>query len=156
MTQFEILSLVISGLAAIFSCIALGLAWKANNINSKAIITNVKIAQRQGVVDLSKAWDGVNRIPNDDTDPIVPNIVKAANALSETAAAWNHDIVDKGIIIQMYWHSYRDIYDAMYHNDRLITTLGRTYKSMVSSDVERAYQEMRTYNLNSVTQTRML
>jgi hypothetical protein len=37
------------------------------------------------------------------SDPIiVPDLVKAVNALSETAAAWNHDIIDRLIIIQLY------------------------------------------------------
>lgn len=156
MTKYETLSIALSGLAALCSFVALFLAWKANNINSRAIITNVRIAQRQNAVDLSKAWENTDRILNDGSAPIVPNVVRVVNALSETAAAWNHDIIDKVIIHQLYWHSFKDSYEAMYHNDRLIVELAKRYKDLITPDIQKAYQDMHQFDLNSVTQTRML
>jgi hypothetical protein len=130
------------------------IARKANEISLKSIETSVRIAQRQGVVDLSKSWENTNRL----ADPvIIPRLVKGANALSDTAAAWNHDIIDRMIIYQQYYDSFCHFYEFIEaKRDQIVPELHRTYKSMIDGEVERAYQEMKALHLSRVTQTKML
>lgn len=50
---------------------------------------------------------------------ITPDVVKAVNALELTASLWNHDVVAKEILHQSYWQSFRDLYDVLYHCNKI-------------------------------------
>ena len=52
------------------------------------------------------SWNNVNDI--DVKNLIGPDIVKAVNALSLTASLWNHDVIEKTILYQTYWGSYKE------------------------------------------------
>ena len=93
MTNYEILSSTIAGIAIIISLIAVFVAGKANNINKN-------VFKRQGVIDLHMSWNNVNDI--DVKNLIGPDIVKAVNALSLTASLWNHDVIEKTILYQTF------------------------------------------------------
>src|SRR5690606_37394384 len=144
MNKFEILSLVIASLALIISGVAVYLSGKANN-------TNKNMFRRQGVIDLHIAWQDINDI--DENDLIGPDVVKAVNALSLTASLWNHDVIEKSILYQTYWGSYKDLYDKLYNLDELVPGLKKTCKSLMTAEIKKAYKGMDEVDLKTVTQT---
>jgi hypothetical protein len=146
MTKYELLSVVISAIAAGISLIAVFVAGRANSINKN-------IFRRQGVIDLHMAWQGVNEI--DSLNLIGPDVARAVSALSLTAALWNHDVIDKNILYQTYWEPYKNLYEKLYFNDNLVPGYSRTCKSFVTSEIQKAYEQMRTVDLEKVTQTKL-
>ena len=134
MTNYEILSSTIAGIAIIISLIAVFVAGKANNINKN-------VFKRQGVIDLHMSWNNVNDI--DVKNLIGPDIVKAVNALSLTASLWNHDVIEKTILYQTYWGSYKEIYEK----------LNKTGRSLLTAEITKAYKGMEDVDLKSVIQT---
>jgi hypothetical protein len=140
----EIASIIIAGLSMIISLIAAFFAGRANSINKK-------IFKRQGVIDLHMAWQGINDI--DPNNLIGPDVVKAVNALSLTASLWNHDVIEKSILYQTYWGSYKDLYDKLYNLDVLVPGLKKTCKSLMTAEIKKAYKGMDEVDLKTVTQT---
>ncbi len=193
MTDYEVASVVIAGIAALISGIALYFSRKAaslaqeanqlsgqantmasdanklagaanhlageanvlangaNQLANRANDLNLNIAKRQGVFDLFLVWQNVNEI--DRNKLIGPDIVKAANALGLTAMLWNHDVVEKKILYQSYWQAYRTLFDQLYYNESLVPGLKRTLKSMVSPEMQKVYDEMKSFDLARVVQT---
>lgn len=144
MTNFELLSIVIASIAAILSFISLYLSGAANR-------TNKKMFKRQGVIDLHMAWQDIKEI--DKNNLIGPDIVKAVNALSLTASLWNHDVIEKSILYQTYWASYRDLYDTLININELIPGHKRTCRSLISNEIIKAYEGMKYADLSTVTQS---
>lgn len=144
MTKFEIISLTVASISIIISLIAVFVAGRANNINKNAF-------KRQGVIDLHMSWNNVNDI--DINNIIGPDIVKAVNALSLTASLWNHDVIEKTILYQTYWGSYKEIYDKLNMITGLVPGLNKTGRSLLTAEITKAYRGMETADLNSVTQT---
>lgn len=140
----EITSFIIAGLSMIISLIAAYFAGRANSINKN-------IFKRQGVIDLHMAWQGINDI--DPANLIGPDVVKAVNALSLTASLWNHDVIEKSILYQTYWGSYKDLYDKLYNLDVLVPGLKKTCKSLMTAEIKKAYRGMDEVDLKTVTQT---
>lgn len=146
MTEFELASLIIATLALLVSLIAVFLSGKANN-------TNKNMFRRQGVIDLHMAWQGISEIEPDNL--IEPDIVKAVNALSLTASLWNHDVIEKSILYQTYWISYRDIYDTLIHINELVPGHKKTCRSLMTNEITKAYEGMKNADLETVTQTKL-
>lgn len=132
--------------ALIISLIALFLAGRANNLN-------IKIFKRQGVIDLHMAWHGVNDI--DQNNLVGPDVINAVNALSLTASLWNHDVIDKEILYQSYWGSYKEIYDKLYNLDILVPGLKKTCKVLMTTEIRKAYRGMEDYDLKTVKQSKI-
>ena len=132
--------------ALIISLIALFLAGRANNLN-------IKIFKRQGVIDLHMAWHGVNDI--DQNNLVGPDVINAVNALSLTASLWNHDVIDKEILYQSYWGSYKEIYDKLYNLDILVPGLKKTCKVLMTAEIRKAYRGMEDYDLKTVKQSKL-
>lgn len=145
MTAFELSTLIIACASFITSCVAANIAVQSNK-------TNKEIAKRQGVIDLHVQWSQVSDI--DMSDPVVPDIHGAINALNLTASLWNHDVMLKPIILQSYWDSYRDLYDKFYSHNELIEPLKRTGKSMITNDITKAYNDMKNASLSNVYTTK--
>ncbi|MEH6706195.1 MAG: hypothetical protein V7691_15480 [Galbibacter orientalis] len=146
MNKFEILSLVIASLALIISGVAVYLSGKANN-------TNKNMFRRQGVIDLHIAWQDINDI--DENDLIGPDVVKAVNALSLTASLWNHDVIEKSILYQTYWNSYKDLYDTLYGINKLVPGHKKTCRSLMTNEITKAYEGMKNTDLSTVVQTKL-
>lgn len=146
MTKFEILSVVIAAIAAILSLIAVFVAGRANSINKN-------VFRRQGVIDLHMAWQGINHIDKDNL--VAAEIVRSVNALALTASLWNHDVIDKNILYQTYWTPYKEIYEEIYSIDALVPGHKRTCKSLITNEIQKAYEGMRTVDLKQVTQTKL-
>jgi hypothetical protein len=144
--KMEIAALIISGLSMIMSIIAAYFAGRANSINKN-------IFKRQGVIDLHMAWQGINDV--DPVDLVGPDIIKAVNALSLTATLWNHDVIEKSILYQSYWGSYKDLYDKLYNLDVLVPGLKKTCRSLMTPEIKKAYKGMDEVDLNIVTQTKL-
>lgn len=140
----EIASIIIAGLSMIISLVAAYFAGRANSINKN-------IFKRQGVIDLHMAWQGINDIDPDNL--IGPDVVKAVNALSLTASLWNHDVIEKSILYQTYWGSFKDLYDKLYNLDVLVPGLKKTCKSLITAEIKKAYKGMDEVDLKTVTQT---
>lgn len=132
--------------AVLISLIAVFLAGRANNLNKN-------IFKRQGVIDLHMAWHGINDIDQDNL--VGPDVINAVNALSLTASLWNHDIIDKEILYQSYWGSYKEIYDKLYNLDALVPGLKKTCKVLVTAEIRKAYKGMENYDLKKVKQSKV-
>jgi len=146
METYEVLTLVVATASLVTSVATFKVAQAANR-------SSKEIAKRQGVIDLHVQWNGINDINL--SNPVVPDVKNAVNALSLTASLWNHDVVHKPIIMQSYWDIYRTLYDKLYIHNDVITGLGRTGKSMISPDIMKAYREMESYELSRVETSKL-
>lgn len=146
MTQYETISVVLSAVAVGISLIAVFVAGRANSLNKNTF-------RRQGVIDLHMAWQGVNEINNDNL--VGPDIVRGVNALALTASLWNHDVIEKNILYQTYWEPYKRLYEQLYFNDRLVPGHNRTCKSLITTEIQKAYEQMKKVDLDKVTQTKL-
>ncbi|SDX36215.1 hypothetical protein [Flavobacterium degerlachei] len=146
MTKFEIITIILAGLSFFISLIAVYLSGQANN-------TNKNIFRRQGVIDLHMAWQDISEV--DKNNLIAPDIVRAVNALSLTASLWNHDVIEKSILYQTYWNSYRDLYDTLININELVPGHKKTCRSLMTNEITKAYEGMKNADLSTVTQTRL-
>jgi len=146
MTKFELITLIFACLSLLISLIAVFLSGKANN-------TNKNMFKRQGVIDLHMAWQDIPEI--DEKHLIGPDIVKAVNALSLTASLWNHDVIEKSILYQTYWTSYKDLYDTLNNINELVPGHKKTCRSLMTNEITKAYEGMKNADLDTVTQTKL-
>jgi len=146
MDTFETLTIVAAGISLIISITAVYLAGHANN-------TNKSMFKRQGVIDLHMAWQGTNEI--DSNNLIGPDVIKGINALSLTASLWNHDVIEKSILYQTYWEPYKTLFEQIYAIDKLVPGHKKTCRSLITSEVIRAYEDMKRVDLETVTQTKI-
>ncbi|MBH1664538.1 hypothetical protein MOQ11_02870 [Stenotrophomonas maltophilia] len=146
MTGFEILSVSISGFAVLVSLGSMFVAGWASR-------SNVKMLKRAGVIELYAAWQGVSSINR--SAPVTVDAVKGANAIALTASLWNHDIIEKAVLYQMYWEPYRDIYDSLYSMDELLPGHKKTGKAMITDDMKTAYRAMEAFGSQAVVTTRV-
>jgi hypothetical protein len=146
MNKFEMASLFIAALALVISGIAVFLSGKANN-------TNKNMFRRQGVIDLHMAWQGIKDI--EENNLIGPDVVKAVNALSLTASLWNHDVIEKSILYQTYWNSYKDLHDTLSSINKLVPGHKKTCRSLITNEITKAYEGMKNIDLSIVTQTKL-
>lgn len=144
MTNFEVTTIFIALISLAVSLIAVFLSGRANS-------SNKKLFKRQGVIDLHMAWQGINDI--DENNLIGPDIVKAVNALSLTASLWNHDVIEKNILYQTYWTSYKDLYDTLNNINELVPGHKKTCRSLMTNEITKAYEGMKNADLGTVTQT---
>ena len=143
MTSFELLTLVLSGLALLISLGAVFLSGRANDIN-------IKTFKRQGVIDLHMAWQDIKEI--DRNNLIGPDIVRAVNAMSLTASLWNHDVIEKSILYQSYWTPYRDLYDTLNSIDELVPGFKKTCRSLMTDEITKDYEGMKKATMSTVLQ----
>jgi hypothetical protein len=146
MNKFELLSVILAGLSLLISLGAIYMAGYANN-------TNKNMFKRQGVIDLHMAWQGVNEI--DKNKLIGPDIIKGVNALSLTASLWNHDVIEKSILYQTYWDSFKTLYEQIYAIEDLVPGQKRTCKSLLTNEISKAFEDMKNVDLKSVIQTKI-
>ena len=151
MEPYQILSLVIASFAILISSGALCLSYKANQLNRNLFESQKSMFKRQHVIDLYQAWEGVSEI--DRTNLVAPDIVKAVNTMALTASLWNHGIIEKSILYQSYWIPYKTLYEQINSIDELIPGKNQTCKSLLTSEIRKAYRGMDEIDLNSVTQT---
>lgn len=107
----------------------------------------------QGVIDLHMAWTDIKEI--DKNNLIGPDIIRAVNAMSLTASLWNHDVIEKSILYQTYWNSYRDLYDTLNNINELVPGHKRTCRSLITNEITKAYEGMKNSDLATVTQTNL-
>ena len=120
---------------------ALYVSGRASNINKR-------IFKRQGVIDLHMAWQNVSDI--DPKNLVGPDVIKAVNALSLTASLWNHDVIEKSILYQAYWGAYKDLYDKLINLDEIVPGHKRTCRSLITAEIQKAYESMKTTDLQTV------
>jgi len=111
---------------------------------------SIAMFKRQGVIELHATWRDIHGI--DQLKPITPHVVDAANALELTASMWNHDIIEREILWQLFWGRYQHIYDTM-NSSAPVPSLHTTLRNMISAPVTKAYQEMQSYDSSKVAQT---
>ncbi|GAN31634.1 MAG: hypothetical protein DYG83_11670 [Candidatus Brocadia sp. AMX2] len=126
---------------------------KAENSNTITNELQKNMFKKDKVIDLAMAWNGINAI--DPENLITPDVVKAVNALELTASLWNHDVVAKEILHQSYWQSFRDLYDVLYHCNKIPPGLKKTCRDYITKEISKAYEEIKRYDLNQVAQTTM-
>lgn len=161
-TTLSVISLVVSAVSAVAALLAWWAAKQSAEVAQKTLDSsreqfrhNVELTKavfkRQGVIDLHMAWQNVNDI--DPKKPIIPDIVRATNALGLTASLWNHDVVEREILLQSYWDSFEHLFQVLDRWDVLIPELKRTGKGLLSPEVRTAYEQMKTLYLNKTQQT---
>lgn len=146
-------SALFAALSAGAALLGLKLSRDALTKAGEATATSKDIARRQGVIELHMAWQGVNNI--DVANLVGPDVINAANAISLTATLWNHDVVEKAILFQSYWTPFKDFYDSLYSCNQLIPGHRKTCRDLITSDITRAYQEMKNIEINNVPQTQI-
>ncbi|MCK5805905.1 MAG: hypothetical protein KAI66_23950 [Lentisphaeria bacterium] len=135
-----------AALALLVSIVSVFLAGRASRLNKKMF-------KRQGIIDLHMAWSGISEI--DTMNPVTPDVVKAVNALDLTAALWNHDVVEKLVLYQSYWDSYRDIYNTLDGSKKLVQGINRRCCDLITKEITRAYEDMKKVTLDEVRQTKL-
>jgi len=145
MTSFEAFSMFIAFASFVTSCVAAYIAYQSNQ-------SNKEIAKRQNIIDLHAQWSSVNDI--DLNKIVIPDVVRAVNALSLTASLWNHDVIVKSVIYQSYWEPYRTLYDKLYGCNQEIEGLNRTGRSMMTTDISKAYHSMRDADISKLLTTK--
>lgn len=146
------ISAISAGAAVLSTVISLAAVF----ISGKSLSRNTEMFQRQGVIDLHMAWQGVNEIDLEDEEEVItPDVVKAVNALDLTASLWNHDVIDKSILYQSYWPTYRELYDSLYSSDTLVPGINRRARDLITSEMTRAYEEMKDTDIDKVRQTQL-
>jgi hypothetical protein len=130
------------------------LAIEANTIAKRADETNKNIARRQGIIELHVAWSTVSQI-NRANGPIGPDIAKASNAISLTAALWNHDVIEREILYQQYWPEFERIYVALKGWTVQVPGYTRDADSFITKEVTAAYKEMEARHLSDVKGTKL-
>jgi hypothetical protein len=146
MTDFETYSIIIAGFSLLISVGAFFVAGRANSVNKNMF-------KRQGVIDLHMAWTDIKEI--DKNNLIGPDIIRAVNAMSLTASLWNHDVIEKSILYQTYWNSYKDLYDTLLSINELVPGHKRTCRSLITNEITKAYEGMKNVDLSTVTQTNL-
>jgi hypothetical protein len=119
--------------------------------NSRSNTLQRTMFKKGNVIDLALAWKGVNTI--DPQQLITPDVVNAVNALDLTASMWNHDILEKEILMQSYWPTFRDLYDALYTCNQMPPGIKKTCRDCITADMTRAYEEMKQRQIEGVKQT---
>lgn len=146
MTNYEMASLAVAVISILISIISIFLAGRASNLNKNMF-------KRQGVIDLHMAWQGMNEINKD--NPITPDVIRAVNALTLTAALWNHDVMEKIILYQSYWPIYQKLYEQLDSIDKPLPGVNRSGKDYLTSEIKKAYTEMNSFDLSRVSQTKL-
>ncbi|GAX60390.1 lysyl-tRNA synthetase, partial [Candidatus Scalindua japonica] len=140
----EIIIASCSIISLAISLVAVYLAGRASNINKR-------IFKRQGIIDLHMAWRGVNEI---DTDNLIgPDVNNAANALDLTASLWNHDVIEKIVLYQSYWPSFKLLYETLNVCNKQVPGYAKSCKAFLSSEMTRAYEDMKKFDILSVKTT---
>lgn len=148
MTVYEGITIIISGSAFITSIIAIIVSIRSSQKSNR---TSIEIARRDKIIELHNSWRDVKDI--NPTAPIGPDVLAALNALDLTASMWNHDGIDKEIIMQSYWDPFRDLYDKLINMTNLIPGKNQTPKDSVKPSIKKAYKEMESRELNNIKQT---
>lgn len=143
----SLLALGAACLAAYFTHRSTKIAESANQttktIANKSAELSLNMFKRQSVVDLHLAWRGVNEV--DPKNLVTPDIINALNALDLTSSIWNHDIMDKDILIQSYWRDFRDLYDTLNGCNELVPGKKSTCRALLLENpaIATAYESMK-------------
>jgi len=121
------------------------LASSANKIALESNRLNVDFFKRQGVIDLHMAWRAVNELNPDKL--VGPDVNLAANALDLTASLWNHDVMEKEILYQSYWDSYRLLFETLKGCDKLVPGYKKKACDFITPAVELAYERIKGHHL---------
>jgi hypothetical protein len=165
----SILSLAVAGLAAtcaIFSALASTRSARAAEaalaLNREALTQNKasseksaeltkKMFMRQGVIDLHMAWQGVADL--DPNNIVVPDFVRAVNAVSLTATLWNHSIIERVILYQNYWRIFDTLFRRLDSWEKPLPHLKVPGKEFLTAEIRRAHKEMHDFHLGTANQT---
>ena len=149
----DVSALVVAGVSAGIAIASWYTSKDALAEAARANALNKNIAKRQGVIDLWLAWQNVNEI--NPKQLIGPDVHKAANALSLTAALWNHDAVEKEILVQMYWASFSELYDVLKGSTDQVPGYAKRCRDFITDDISKAYSEMQKHKTGSVSSTQI-
>ena|ERR1051325_5371327 len=128
----------------VLSAIALWQAGRASNIN-------IQTFKRQGVIDLHMAWHGITSVVPGAL--IAPDVIRGVNALSLTASLWNHDVIEKEILYQSYWASFKEIYETLNGCSEVVPGTAKRCRECLTREITRAYDDMKKRESQEVTQT---
>ncbi len=107
--------------------------------------------KRQGIIDLHMAWRGVNELDTDNL--IAPDVNNAANALTLTASLWKHDVIEKIILYQSYWFDYKRLYEVMKGCHKIVPGYSKKCSEFILPEMDKAFEQMKSFTLDSVSQT---
>lgn len=164
MDNMAIASAIFAGLSALIAAYsawvsrkALGASQQSVDLAKQASATSEKIAnnslklneqifKRQHIMDLHLAWHGTRGLDSSrfDDENYIAEIVSAGNLLGLTATLWNHDVVEKSVIVQNYWTAFDHIYKTLASRTTTIPKLGKSGKDFLTNDIQLAYSQMQT------------
>jgi hypothetical protein len=124
---------IIAAMAALISILSAGVAFKALDENKKIFL-------RQNIIALHEAWKSINSI-----NPALPNphdVAAAVGAMSLTASLWNHDALEKGVLIDSYWPVFDELYGTLSSLKNPIPLLNRSGVSYLTEDIVKAHTSM--------------
>jgi len=129
-------SAIFSGVSAVVAVIAAALSRRSYRVMEA-------IAKRQATFSLDTSWHDVNEL--DQNALIGPDVRRAVNALEMTAMVWNHDIVEKQIIRQLYWVSFQKLYDVLVHCKANVPGYDRPPSEFISPEAREAFRSMKEF-----------
>jgi hypothetical protein len=101
---------------------------------------SANVARRQALFQLDDKWSAVNEIRCEAL--IGPDVRNAINALELTASCWHHDVVEKAMVIQLYWPQFRTLYDTLVRCSAVVPGYGSPCKSFIGDEVRKAFLAM--------------
>lgn len=119
------------------------LALVATLLSIYAIVEGKRTARRSGFIELHGAWDGVNELNAEHL--IGPDVAAATRALSVTAIAWNHGLIDKRILHQSYWADYQQLYGVLAASNEDVPGYRRAGREFLNEGMRNAYREMESW-----------
>ena len=158
MNPAEIAAITSAGAAMTGCIIAVASFWNsqkalesARKTTERSLTLDREISRRQQVLLLYDVWKPVRGI--DCNNLIGPHVVTAVNALTLTATAWNHDIIDRTILIQTYWPSFEQVFEQLWQCAETAPGQKRACQDLLSRQVQIANSQMRDKALALVQQS---
>ncbi len=101
-------------------------------------------SQKGKMFDLARIWDDLSEI--DCEEVVIPDLVKAADAMKYTATAWNDNLISKDILIANHYDDFKTLYNQITTSENIVEGYNnKKCKDFINSGIKRAYKGMQKY-----------
>lgn len=95
--------------------------------------------------ELAHVWDDICEI--DCNNIVVPDLVKATNAMKFTATSWNNNIINKNIILANHYDDFKTLYKQISTCENIVKGYdNKKCKYFINNHIKKAYIAMKKYN----------
>lgn len=95
--------------------------------------------------ELAHIWDEICEI--DCNNIVIPDLVKATDAMKLTATAWNDNIIDKNIILANHYDDFKTLYNQISTCENTVEGYNnKKCKDFINYRIKNAYIAMQKYN----------